>query len=271
VYRLSQAYKYVDPDPTETLVIYIPGWMNTPTDVSAEALVQGLLYKHSRVLVVDTLLTFSRGYLSSVSLVNPLGTLLYKFLSELHKMGFPLSSVHLIGFSLGSHVSAIAGKLVQKNLGVKIGRITALDPAKPCFMNPSHHRLHISDAEFVHVIHSSTVGLHDPLGHIDVYVNGVEVKQPECLDRELTLECDHSISWKHYAASVTDDGAMMGQYCSNWDELMRDQCTGPMAPVGYSCTEKTRGIFMFKSDGRIKRMEEARRAAFNLFDFRTWW
>lgn len=65
--------------------------------------------------------------------------------------GLELSRVHLIGFSLGAHVSGFAG---SDSPGLK--RITGLDPAGPLFeaQHPKA-RLDSSDANFVDVIHSN--------------------------------------------------------------------------------------------------------------------
>lgn len=65
--------------------------------------------------------------------------------------GLELSRVHLIGFSLGAHVSGFAGSDLP---GLK--RITGLDPAGPLFeaQHPKA-RLDSSDANFVDVIHSN--------------------------------------------------------------------------------------------------------------------
>lgn len=57
---------------------------------------------------------------------------------------------HLIGFSLGAQISGYVGKLIPN-----LGRITALDPAKPYFDGvPKVARLDPSDALFVEGYHT---------------------------------------------------------------------------------------------------------------------
>ncbi|KAL0869451.1 hypothetical protein ABMA27_007684 [Loxostege sticticalis] len=267
--RLSRAHKSIEYHPPHPLVLYVPGWWNTPTDESSEALVDALLKKQPSVFVLDTRLCFCRGYIASASRVNPLANLLFEFIKNLNKKGVPLSSIHFIGFSLGAHVAGITGKLVQKRLSGKIGRITALDPAKPCFGRPGF-RLGRNDAKFVQVVHSSAgvLGLEHPIGHVDIYVNGVLVKQPECLDRGITIECDHAQSWRLYAASVINEKALMGRKCGSWDDLMRGDCRGNMTAVGYGCSDHSRGMFLYKSE---MNRTEAILQVFNPFDFSTWW
>lgn len=165
----------------------------------------------------------------------------------------------------------MTGKLVQKGLSGKIGRITALDPAKPCFKRSVDYRLGRRDAKFVQVVHSSAgvLGLEQPIGHVDIYVNGVLVKQPECLDRGITIECDHAQAWKLYSASVMDEKALMGRKCGDWEELMGGECRGNMTALGYSCSEAARGMYLYKSKARRKRTEP-KAQKFNLFDISTW-
>lgn len=43
--------------------------------------------------------------------------------------------IHLIGHSLGCHVAGIAGKRLFTEMGSRIGRISALDPAAPSYVN----------------------------------------------------------------------------------------------------------------------------------------
>jgi pancreatic lipase-related protein 1 len=95
------------------------------------------------------------------------------------KSSLLLSNVHVVGFSLGAHVSGYAGSELN---GLR--RITGLDPAGPLF--ESQHpkaRLDETDAEFVDVIHSNGenlilggLGSWQPMGDADFYPNGGKIQ-----------------------------------------------------------------------------------------------
>lgn len=227
------------------LPLYVPGWWNSPSDEAARALVAALLRHHTAVLVLDTRRSFGRGYLSAATRVSGVSHLLYNLVENLNTIGIPPSDIHVIGFSLGAHVAGMTGKLVQKGLKTKLGRITALDPARPCFTR-SEHRLQKTDAAFVQVIHSSAgvLGLEEPVGHADVYVNGVEGRQPECARGG--VECDHNAAWRVFAASARG-GGLRARRCAAWPELRRGACAGELALLGYPCSAAARGMFLYKS------------------------
>ena len=93
-----------------------------------------------------------------------------------------LNSIHLIGHSLGSHISGYTGKF----LNGKIGRITGVDPAGPKYKHKDASiRLWYTDALFVETIHTDfsnpifSLGTDDPCSHVNIYPNEGEM-QPGC-------------------------------------------------------------------------------------------
>lgn len=68
-----------------------------------------------------------------------------------------VGNVHLIGHSLGSHLSGYVGSVLRTNFGVTVGRITGLDPAEPHFSQTDPVvRLDPSDALYVDIIHTDS-------------------------------------------------------------------------------------------------------------------
>ncbi|CRK93118.1 CLUMA_CG006613, isoform A [Clunio marinus] len=85
--------------------------------------------------------------------------------------GFPISRLHLVGFSLGAQIQAFASRNVQgrTNNRLVVGRLTGLDPGQiQAPLIPLVGRLSSSDAAFVDSVHTEGVGFgdHQSIGHI---------------------------------------------------------------------------------------------------------
>lgn len=103
-----------------------------------------------------------------------------------------------------------AGRAFEEKMGYKLGRITGLDPASPCFyhFNPSGPKfaggtlrsLSKTDARFVDVIHTNggQLGVKEEIGHYDFYPNGGE-EQPGCGDN---MKCSHERAPKLFAETI---------------------------------------------------------------------
>lgn len=168
-------------------------------------------------------------------------------------------NLYCIGHSLGSHVCGHAG------MRTKFGRITALDPAGPWFVNPWdfqerdwHCGLNPSSADQVDAIHTNgwsltntNFGTLKPLGHVDFFPNG-DSKQPGCImdptkrrrRRSLPIgtidfqaACSHSRAIDLFTESINND-------CF----IARDRCRDSTILPG-SCLEAATPLVMGFNDG----------------------
>ncbi|GFR17835.1 pancreatic triacylglycerol lipase, partial [Trichonephila clavata] len=164
----------------------------------------------------------------------------------------PLSSVHVIGHSLGAHVAGYAGQRLNK-----LGRITGLDPAEPYFQYTLEEvRLDPSDANFVDVIHTDGgsfitggLGMIQDCGHVDFYPNGGK-RQPGCnqnvvgaIEKEGDLlygirrfiGCNHIRAYEFFSESINSDCPFYGYVCDTYDNFSTGKCPWGCGPDDSMC------------------------------------
>ncbi|XP_042287384.1 lipase member H-like [Thunnus maccoyii] len=148
------------------------------------------------------------------------------FIKMMQESGASLSSIHMIGVSLGAHISGFVGA----NLNGAIGRITALDPAGPQFTGATpNNRLDAKDAQFVDVLHTDmdALGFREPLGHIDFYANG-GADQPGCpktiFSGTAYFKCDHQRSVLLYLDSLSRTCFTRSFPCSSYKDFLNGNC-----------------------------------------------
>lgn len=150
---------------------------------------------------------------------------------------------HLIGYSLGAHVSGIAGLKVPN-----LGRITGLDPSSLYYSEKSEKiKLDLTDADFVDVIHTDGskklgMGTRDRMGHADFYPNGGK-DQPGCeranvkvftaawawlfgTDKEAKekFSCSHRSSRRLFTDSISNKCKYTSFPCQGHDEFKDGYC-----------------------------------------------
>uniref|UniRef100_A0A8D3ABW9 Lipase, member Ib n=1 Tax=Scophthalmus maximus TaxID=52904 RepID=A0A8D3ABW9_SCOMX len=154
-------------------------------------------------------------YFTAVTYTREAAHNLTGFIMTMEEEGASLSSVHLLGVSLGAHL---------------IGRITGLDPAGPMFTSATpDQRLDPSDAMFVDVLHTdmNSFGLRGAHGHIDFYANG-GADQPGCpktiFAGKSYFVCDHQRSMFLYLCALNRTCRLTGYPCSSYSDFLDGRC-----------------------------------------------
>lgn len=178
--------KYSGVHPKGTIYVLAHGYLDSGDRPWVLDLMNALLNKernsYSSVIIIDWSNGAAPPYAQAVANTRLVGVItahVLNMVKEQLKMK-NLDNVHMIGHSLGSHLSGYTGYYLRKEFSTMLGRITSLDPAEPLFTNSDPLvRLDQTDAKFVDVIHTDTVpfsrggmGMPNAIGHIDFYPNG---------------------------------------------------------------------------------------------------
>uniref|UniRef100_A0A3B4AR93 triacylglycerol lipase n=1 Tax=Periophthalmus magnuspinnatus TaxID=409849 RepID=A0A3B4AR93_9GOBI len=230
---------------TKTFLV-IHGWTLSGMFESWVAKLVTALYEREQtanVIVVDWLNSAQNHYVVAAQNTKAVGQEVAHFIDWIEEASnMPLDNLHLIGYSLGAHVAGFAGSHANN----KVGRITGLDPAGPDFEGEhAHRRLSPDDAHFVDVLHTFTrgslglsIGIQQPVGHVDIYPNGGSF-QPGCNLRGAlekianfglfaisdAVKCEHERSIHLFIDSLLNEKEAARAYrCSSNEVFNRGMC-----------------------------------------------
>jgi len=196
----------------------------------------------SDVIVIDWKRAARIPYQQAISNIRVTSAQTSHFLRRMfNKTDLRPSNVHLIGFSLGAHLMGHIGRDVFTHTGVKVKRITALDPAGPLFEDSvKDFRLDPSDGMFVDAIHtdSKTIfgyasGTLQSFGHTDFYPNG-GYYQPGCKLMKIELPstqgfydqvtCNHYRAVKYFITSIKNKKSFKSYKCGSFYRFKNGAC-----------------------------------------------
>ncbi|XP_053724416.1 lipoprotein lipase isoform X2 [Synchiropus splendidus] len=231
---------------TSKTFLIIHGWTLSGLFESWVSKLVSALYARensANVIVVDWLDSAQNHYVFAAQKTKEVGQEVARFIDWIQETSnIPQENIHLIGYSLGAHVAGFAGSHASN----KVGRITGLDPAGPDFEGEhAHRRLSPDDAHFVDVLHTFTrgslglsIGIQQPVGHVDIYPNGGSF-QPGCNLRGAlqkiasfglfaitdAVKCEHERSVHLFIDSLLNEREAAKAYrCSSNDVFDRGMC-----------------------------------------------
>lgn len=147
----------------------------------------------------------------------------------------PSSSIHIVGHSLGAHMAGVAARTYSSRTGEKIGRITGLDPAQPCFNKGGRLKgVSSGDAEYVDIIHTNpgVLGLVDAVGDADFFPNGLNQIPLGCT----SSICAHGRAWEYYAESVYpgNENNFIATRCISEEHFRNGTCGTNKVSMGFA-------------------------------------
>lgn len=178
----------------------------------------------------------------------------------LREGGISPKNIHCIGHSLGSQMLGHVGEKYFEVTGEKISRITALDPAGPCFSNSLiQEQIRSGVAEYVEVYHCNAGGLGTTsvLGDVDFFVNKGE-SQPKCgsslipgiIDSSFSAKCNHKTCVTMWTASVAHPEGYKAYKCDKYKYFKGGMCSlNDRTIAGFWNPGNATGVYYFSTEG----------------------
>ncbi|XP_075973322.1 lipase member H-like [Anticarsia gemmatalis] len=222
--------------------------------------------KDSYLLIVDhspytnNELGAQLGYERSVKHVRYIGKKLAKTLVELYEGGVSPKNMHCIGISLGSQILGHTGHKFTKATGEEIWRITALDPAGPCYSNDLiKEQVRSGVAEYVEVYHCNAggYGTSSVLGDVDFFVNKGR-SQPKCdtpfvpdmLNMSNIAQCSHKRCVLVWLSTVMDPERYPAYKCKSYKKFNDNKCwDNDKTMAGFHNPGDAFGVYYFSTEG----------------------
>lgn len=203
---------------------------------------------------------YIKSYERSVRYVHYIGKELALMLASLKEGGISPKNIHCIGHSLGGQILGHTGQIFYEYTGEKIWRITALDPAGPCFSNSFiEEQIRSGVAEYVEVYHCNAggFGTSSVLGDVDFFVNKKGQSQPNCktplipgiFDSSKAAKCSHRACIDVWTATVSHPEWFVARKCDSYKKYKGGSCSAnDVSIAGFWNPGKATGVYYFSTE-----------------------
>uniref|UniRef100_A0A1B6DU95 Lipase domain-containing protein n=2 Tax=Clastoptera arizonana TaxID=38151 RepID=A0A1B6DU95_9HEMI len=238
----TEGLKYTSFNTEDPTIILVHGFINSVHSNSVQLIRQAYLSAGNFNVIGVDWSTLAQGpwYNHAAKYTYGVGLQVAEFIDFLVSRNVNLKNIHLIGHSLGAHVSGVAAKNIKSG---KLSRLTGLDPALPLF-DEEHmsKRIDSSDADMVDCIHTcgGYLGFYTPICSHDFYPNGGSLSQPGCF-WDIFGDCSHGRSYEYYAESIFD--VFLSDKCTDITEVGNGKCANGTGVMGHHSTGTPAGIY----------------------------
>lgn len=200
-----------------------------------------------------------KSYERSVTYVHFIGKAIGQLLADLNQGGLSPKNIHLVGHSLGGQIVGHAGAKFLNATGENIARITALDPAGPCFTTSSvEDQVRSGVAEHVDIYHcnSGALGSSSLLGDVDFVINKRGEVQPTCnapmipelFDSSRAASCSHRYCIDVWTSTVKYSNIFPAYRCDSYDNINTEVCITDKTIAGSANPGTEKGVFYFSTE-----------------------
>lgn len=229
-------------------VFYHYGFSQTPNSENVRDVIDSSVLRNDRNFFLIYYLNVNTNVANNALAI---GSNLADAYIRLADTGFGSNRIHLVGFSLGAQIQAIASRTVQSRTSrrVIIGRLTGLDPGQVHTV-PQLGRLSSADAAFVDTVHteSTMFAEHASVGHVSYFVNGGHT-QPFCSGLVSSV-CSHNFAPTAWAESIRAARPVFPALpCSTWQNFLSGSCNNAvMGNMGMHTSRTSRGAHFLRTN-----------------------
>lgn len=155
--------------------------------------------------------------------------------AKLKSGGVSPKNIHYVGHSLGGQIVGYVGSTFFNETGEKISRVTALDPAGPCFVNTAvGDQVRSGVAEYVEIYHSNAgaLGSSSVLGDADFFMNKNGESNPSCpppllpglIKSSKAASCNHRVCVDMWTASMKHPYMFWAYSCESYEMFKEGKC-----------------------------------------------
>ncbi|XP_053607004.1 lipase member H-like isoform X2 [Plodia interpunctella] len=258
-FQMKEMSKDPTMDYSKRTMLYVGGFLDSPNFPFARTI--EIYYKRLgfNVWLLDVNRFTTMEYPAAARFTRTVGKHTAEMLANLTSTtALNPKKLDILGLSLGGQTMSFIAKYYTALTGLKLSRLTALDPSGPCFrtLGPED-RLDLNDADLVDVVSTNIdgFGMATPVGHVNFYVNGGEYQPGDIFWMPCNVLCSHIRSYTIWLAALDNPDSFLAVRCDSVQDARDNKCYDkePMVTnvMGLKVDRNKPGIFYLPTNNNF--------------------